>query len=294
MKPSALQTSKPMTEPIGAYLRKVPQSDALSTIEAPHQAVLVLLAYVLGKPKTWVIAHSDSCLTPQQKANLEALIQRLIAGEPLAYLTGTRSFYGLSLEVSPAVLIPRPETEMLVDLALNWLQAHPDVTQALDIGTGSAAIAVALAVNCPRLNLLASDISLPALEIAQKNLSKHGLQAQISLLASDLCNAFKGNFQLVTANLPYIPESKLYQVNSLPWEPRLALDGGPDGLKLIRALLAQLPLYLQPPALVLLETEASLGPQIAHLAKKAFPGGKIELLSDLAGLHRVVSVEISE
>ena len=123
---------------------------------------------MLGKPKTWVIAHSDTYLTPAQTREIEALLERLCAGEPLAYLTGKQAFFGLEFNVSPAVLIPRPETELLVESGLAWLEKHPQAHQALDIGTGSGAIAIALASKCPRLEVLAADISDQALLLPKR------------------------------------------------------------------------------------------------------------------------------
>lgn len=282
-----------MTEPLGALLgAAVPRH--CPELENPHQSALALVAHVLGKPKTWVIAHSDTYLTPAQTREIEALLERLCAGEPLAYLTGKQAFFGLEFNVSPAVLIPRPETELLVESGLAWLEEHPQAHRALDIGTGSGAIAIALASKCPRLEVLAADISDQALAVAQANIARHDLQARVSTIKSDLCQAIEGQFDLLTANLPYIPSQKLLQLPGLAWEPQTALDGGEDGLTFIRRLLSQAAPLLNRPALILLETESSLGPQTAALAIAAFPHGTIELHRDLAGLDRLVSIQLTE
>jgi release factor glutamine methyltransferase len=269
------------------------QASAINSLEQPHQVALILLAHVLQKPKTWVLAHPDTHLNPDQKAHLEQLISRLQQGEPLPYLTGQQAFYGLDFAVSPAVLIPRPETELLVEEALGWLEAHPDATHALDVGTGSGCIAVTLATRKPWLAITATDLSPEALNIAKQNAETHQVSAQIAFEQADLVPSGDNNFDLICANLPYIPSAKLEQVNTLGFEPTLALDGGTDGLTLIRRLLDQLPPKLNSPALVLLETEATLGADTLALAKTVFPKANVHLLQDLAGLDRLVRIEIS-
>ncbi len=266
---------------------------AINCTEQPYQVALVLLAHVLQKPKTWVLAHPETHLNPEQKAHLEGLVRRLQQGEPLPYLTGRQAFFGLDFAVSPAVLIPRPETELLVEQALSWLEAHPDAKHVLDVGTGSGCIATTLATRKPWLDISATDLSPAALEIAKQNAATHQLSHQIAFEQADLFPAGNETFELVCANLPYIPSAKLGYVNTLAFEPALALDGGADGLSLIRRLLAQLPPRLNRPGLVLLETEATLGEQTLALAKTAFPQADVSLLQDLAGLDRLVRIEVS-
>ena len=269
------------------------QPSDVNYTEQPHQVALILLAHVLQKPKTWVLAHPDFHLNPDQKAHLEQLVSRLQQGEPLPYLTGKQAFFGLDFTVSPAVLIPRPETELLIDEALQWLEAHPNVKNALDVGTGSGCIAVTLATRKPWLTITATDLSPAALDIAKQNAATHQVTAQIAFEQADLFPSVDQTFDLVCTNLPYIPTRKLGQVNTLAFEPTLALDGGADGLTLIRRLLDQLPPKLNAPALVLLETEATLGAETLALAKTAFPKADVSLLQDLAGLDRLVRIEIS-
>ncbi len=266
---------------------------ANNCIEQPYQVALILLAHVLQKPKTWVLAHPETHLNPDQKAHLEGLVSRLQAGEPLPYLTGKQAFFGLNFAVSPAVLIPRPETELLVEEALAWLDAHPDAKSALDVGTGSGCIAISLATRKPWLAITATDLSPDALEIAKQNAETYQVRAQTTFEQADLLPFGDQSFDLVCANLPYIPSAKLGDVNTLAFEPTLALDGGADGLGLIRRLLEQLHQRLSNPALVLLETEATLGAETLALAKTAFQKAKVSLLQDLAGLDRLVRIEVS-
>lgn len=264
-----------------------------SRLTHPHGLGLVLMAYVLKKPKTWVLSHSDLLLSPEQLKQLDELTNRLLKGEPLAYLTGEQAFFGLSFIVSPAVLIPRPETEILVEEALRWLSAHPQARQVADVGTGSGCIAVTLAFHRPEVEVVATDISEEALTITRQNAERYSVSDRIALIHSDLLPSSDASFDLVCANLPYIPTGKLSEVNSLPYEPRLALDGGKDGLDLIRRLLNLLPAKIHHPGLILLEIEALQGQVALSLAKDTFPGSKISLRQDLAGLDRLIQIEVN-
>jgi len=269
---------------IGARLREINQ---------PHHIALALMAHVFQKPKTWLLAHPEEKMTGSQLDLFNNLLARLEEGEPLPYLTGKQEFYGLDFEVSPAVLIPRPETELLVESALNWLKNHPMARQAVDIGSGSGCIAVSLLKNCPDLQMSAIDISTEALKVAQRNAQKHQVADRITFLNASLLSGFEGKIDLLCANLPYIPTNKLQQVNSLPWEPRLALDGGENGLDLIAELLSQAPAKMARPALILLETEDSLGPETINLARQAFPNEEITLCKDIFDRDRLVRIELN-
>lgn len=260
--------------------------------DRPHQAALVLLAHVLGKPKTWVLAHPEVHLTPLQSARLDDLLDRLKSGEPLPYLTGQQEFFGLPFRVSPAVLIPRPETELLVEKALDWLRDHPGARRAADVGTGSGCIAVSLVNFCPDLQVTALDISTEALAIARENAQHNHAADRIDFLQGDLLSGTDDRFDVVCANLPYIPTAKLETVNSLTWEPVLALDGGTDGLRLVDKLLMQTLTRLNHPGLILLEIEATTGASALDLARQYYPSAHVALLKDLAGLDRLVRIEV--
>ncbi|HQM65960.1 MAG TPA: peptide chain release factor N(5)-glutamine methyltransferase, partial [Anaerolineaceae bacterium] len=227
-----------------------------------------------------------------QRAELTALVARLKQGEPLPYLTGRQEFFGLCFEVSPAVLIPRPETELLVETALRWLRSHPTANKAMDVGTGSGCIAVSLAVNAPTLHIVATDISAEALVIAQRNAQLHHVDDRITFQEADLISADLGRFDLICANLPYVPTSELAKVNSLPYEPVLALDGGPDGLALIKRCLACAPAHIRAPGMLLFEIEATTGDAALALACNVFPQAKISLMPDLTGKDRLLTIEL--
>ena len=158
----------------------------LTKAKHPHQITLALFSYVLKKPKTWLLAHPETHLTTQQSEQFAGLAERLEQGEPLPYLIGKQEFYGIDFKVDPSVLIPRPETELLVEEALAWLRAHPAARSGIDVGTGSGCIAIALMVNCPDLRMVATDISSPALQLASQNALAYHLEERISFVCCDL------------------------------------------------------------------------------------------------------------
>ncbi|MDI6693417.1 MAG: peptide chain release factor N(5)-glutamine methyltransferase [Anaerolineales bacterium] len=251
----------------------------------------VLLAAILGRPRSWVMAHPEARLTPQQEAALTEKLARLEKGEPLPYVLGRWEFYGLEFEVSSAALIPRPETELMVDVALNWLRSRSGGRLMVDVGAGTGCIAVALAVHDKNLRAIVVDISLEALRLAQRNIQRHALQERALCIQADLIPAAGVQYDLICANLPYIPTNTLRGLPIARWEPWQALDGGADGLQLIRRLLAQAPTAIKPGGLILLEIEASQGEAVQALAQAAFPHVEIELTQDLAGRDRLISIQ---
>ncbi len=283
--------------------------------ETAYLDAQLLLAHILGVTRTWVLAHPEAILSAEQLSDLEAGARRLEAGEPLPYLLGHWEFFGLDFIVTPAVLIPRPETELIVEQALNWLEARfgtRDVSacRAVDVGCGSGCVAIALVANFLSLHVTAVDLFSQALEVARRNVERHGLAGRVTLAQADLLPPQPPVFDLICANLPYIPSAKLDDLPVARWEPRSALDGGPDGLALIRRLLQQAagrlaerssaPVFGAGGGLLLLEIESSQGAAAALLARQAFSrweeqGGEVQVnvLPDLAGLDRLVRVEIS-
>jgi len=259
--------------------------------ETPALDAQVLLAHILGRSRTWVLAHPEASLNLEQHATLERKAARLIRGEPLPYVLGHWEFFGMDFTVGSQILIPRPETELLVEQALIWLRAQPRRRWAVDVGTGSGCIALALARHCADLQIIASDISSAALELARENRRRHALTGRVELIQADLLPALAHPVDLICANLPYIASSKLASLQVSLWEPRLALDGGQDGLSLLRRLLMQAPGHLKPGGLLLMEIEASQGEKVYCLARQAFPQAKIDTLSDLAGRERLARVQ---
>jgi release factor glutamine methyltransferase len=262
------------------------------TSDTPGLDAQVLMAHVLGRPRSLVLAHPEVPLTRVRAAALEALAARLEGGEPLPYVLGRWEFFGLEFELTPEVLIPRPETELLVENALGWLERHPTCRRLADIGTGSGCIGISLAVNVPDLRVLATDISCPAVEIARRNARKHSVARRVECFCSDLFPAEARKFDLIVANLPYIPTGTLHGLPIYGREPALALDGGRDGLDLIRRLLLQVPERLASPGLLLMEIEASQGARVLSLAYDAFSEAEIHLHKDIAGQDRLLEVQI--
>ncbi len=253
----------------------------------------LLLAHVLGLTRAALLAHPDAALTSEQAAAFRALIVRRAAGEPVAYLTGTRAFYDRDLAVTPDVLIPRPETEHLVEQALAWARGRSALCIA-DVGTGSGAIAVTLAAHVPDARVWAVDVSAAALDVARANAARQGVSDRVTCVQGDLLGPLiAANVQadLIAANLPYVARPELDDLAVTRWEPRLALDGGPDGLDLIRRLLADVPRVLASDGLLLMEIGAGQGAAVCELARRACPGAAVRLAADYAGLDRVVSVQ---
>ena len=269
------------------------QSSIFSHSETPALDAQVLLVHITGKNRAWLLAHPEAALISGQQQALETAISRLQTGEPLPYVLGHWEFYGLNFTINAHTLIPRPETELLVEQALEWLRAHPGQRHAADIGTGSGCIAIALAATLPDLQVIATDISPKALEVARKNAETHGLSNRIDFIQTDLLAPPAPGIlpNVICANLPYIPTKTLEGLEVFRREPTLALDGGPDGLNLIRRLLPQAVQNLTSEGLLLLEIENTQGQAALKLAQEYFPQAQIDLLPDLAGHDRIIRIE---
>lgn len=253
--------------------------------------IQVILAYHLNRERSWVLSHPEYGLSQTDVTNLDASLSMLEQGFPLPYITGVSHFYGLEFFVSPDVLIPRPETEILVDHAISWLQNHGSDQFVLDIGTGSGCIAASIAINHPGPPLLGVDLSAAALRIARQNLIRHNISDRCSLLRGDLSTAIMGNFNLICANLPYIPTSKLQFLDVTKNEPVTALDGGSDGLALINRLLEDLTRITAEDFCILLEIESEQGKPAKDLAYQFFHDADISIKKDLSDLDRLLIIK---
>lgn len=270
--------------------------------DSPDLDAQVLLAHILGKPRTWLAAHPETPLSGPELDSARQALSALEAGTPLPYILGHWEFFGLDFKVTPDVLIPRPETELLVECGIAWLEASPKRRTVADIGTGSGAIAVSIAMLMPDARILATDISRAALEVAKHNAQKFNLQDRIAFVECDLLPESKVESQwsnlrpltldLICANLPYIPTGTLHGLPIYGREPTLALDGGSDGLDLIRRLLDVAPEWLAPQGLILLEIEAGQGTAAVSLAYDFFDNATINLRRDLAGNERMVAIRL--
>lgn len=266
--------------------------------DTPALDASVLVSHVINKPRTWVMAHPELTLTTGQQQLMDDSLVRLERGESFPYVLGHWEFFGLDFELTPDVLIPRPETELLVEKAIAWLQESPGRKSIADVGTGSGAIAISIASSVPDVRVLATDISLRALKVARRNASKHHLLNRIDFLQCDLLPAHASNppqkqrLDLICANLPYIPSDTLQQLPIFGKEPTIALDGGPDGLDSVRRLLRIGPEWLAAGGIMLLEIEATGGIQARKLAEELFPEGIIQLHKDIAGQDRLLEIRL--
>lgn len=276
--------------------------------ETPRLDAELLLAHAIGVDRTAVIAHGDAPVGHDAASTYEALLARREKGEPVAYLRGIKEFHGIALTVDDRALIPRPETELLVDTAIAVVMAaltsgvsRPRALRVVDVGTGSGAIAVALAVAIRArrvppddLEIVAADVSEDALDLARENAVAHGVGDRLRFVASDLLppDARSSSFDIVLANLPYVRSGELDASAGKPvsttFEPRLALDGGPNGLTIIARLLDQLEWALAVDGIALLEIGGDQGEAATALVRERLPGWQCEVIRDLAGLPRVL------
>ena len=262
----------------------------------------LLLRHALALSREALLIRLSEPLPAHAQAAFEALLRRRLAHEPAAYIVGHKEFYGLNLVCTPAALIPRPETELVVDEAIDWLQgqaARPSTANprpfVADVGTGNGAIAVALAVRGPEAAIVATDTSRPALTLARRNAKAHGVEDRIAFLQGDLLAPLGGRFDLILANLPYVP-TRLYRKLAPELrrhEPEAALHAGGRGTALVEALLVQAPGLPQPGGLLLAEHAWNQGQRLREAARAAFPKAAIETKRDLTGRQRLLVVQTS-
>lgn len=251
----------------------------------------LLLAHASGISKEELYAHLDAPLGADEERSYGDLIERRAAGEPVAYLRGWKEFFGLRFAVDPRVLVPRPETETLVEAALAYLRGRAGARVA-DVGTGSGAIAVAIAVNASGSRVIATDLSAGALAVASANIRAHGVARRVELRRGDLLEPLEEEVDVVTANLPYLRADALAHLTaertSLLFEPREAvLAGGADGLDLIRRCADQLPARLARGGAAFFECDPPQAGAVAELLAVKL-GGPVRILRDLMGNDRVV------
>lgn len=247
---------------LNKLLQETQAALSVSGIDTARLDALVLLEFVTGKNRAWLLAHPENQLTLAQQRKFARLIKKRIQRVPLAYLVGEKEFYGLKLHVSSDVLIPRPETESLVALAL---ELNIEQAKVLDVGTGSGAVAIAIAKHRPDWNVIATDISPAALAVARANAKTH--KVKVKFTHSDLFNKVKGQFDIITANLPYISTAALGLSPETNYEPSQALFAGPDGLAFYRRMFTQISPYSKPNGLLILEANPSQHKAIIGLAK---------------------------
>jgi release factor glutamine methyltransferase len=261
------------------------ESLAPATDSARADAQL-LLAHVVRREREWLIAHADAPLSVEQRENFEKLCRRRSSGEPVAYILGCAGFYGREFIVDRNVLIPRPESEHLVAEAIAFLDAG---TTALDVGAGCGAIACTIAAESGA-DVCGTDLSAAAIAIAERNARRLGLAARCRFYQGDLTAPVRGRrFHAIVANLPYVPTADLpAPPDPVAFEPKAAVDGGPDGLALYRRLLPQIPALLERSALVLLEAAPPTIEELARGVRATLPSFAVSIGCDYAGLPRYV------
>ena len=253
----------------------------------------VLVMNVMRMARQNIFAEQETEVAPEQQAALDELVQRRLTREPLAYILGYREFYGINVRVNPNVLIPRPETEGLVEhalfMALMGMESR-ELTIA-DVGTGTGAIAINLALHLPAARVFAVDVADQVLDVAAFNIRNHGVADRVKLGIGDLLDAVPEPVDLIVANLPYIPSDRISTLQpEVQQEPVLALDGGADGLDLIRRLLDQAEEKLKENGIILLEMDPDQIPVAQELAMKHFPEGATEVQQDLAPMDRILVI----
>ena len=280
-----------MNNEVGHLLHSAVQQLAAHS-PTPQLDAAVLLSYVLHTNRAALLADRERMLNPDQIARFGELVGRRANLEPVAYLVGEREFYGLAFWVDARVLVPRPDTELLVERALHWIAAQQRPLVIADVGTGSGCVAVALAVHAPHCRVYALDISPGALAVARRNLERHNVIERVALLESDGLTAVTEPVDLVVSNPPYTLLDEIDE-GVHRHEPHLALDGGSDGLAVYRRLIPAAAALLRSdvPTALLLEIGAWQAAAVSYLAQAAFPHAQISVHRDLAARDRVIEVE---
>ena len=253
----------------------------------------LLLCHILGISETELYCEPEKTLTPSEIKKLKLLTNRRLHHEPLAYIVGHCQFYGHDFRLSRHTFIPRPETELLVEEAINFARHRPqNQLTAADIGTGSGAIAISLALALPEARIYATEIAAPALKIARINCRQHRVSRRVTLLQGNLLEPLPEPVKVIIANLPYVKNNELEKLDPeiANFEPRVALAGGEDGLDMVRRLLTQLPGRLRPQGCLLLEIGYTQSKAVNSLLARHLPRADIKLIADLAGNDRVARV----
>ena len=253
----------------------------------------VLIRHVLRIDRATFFRDLEQPVTDCDRERLDDLVNRRLNREPLNYITGLREFYGLDFEVSDSVLIPRQETELLVDTVISLARSRPKCEMKIcDIGTGSGAIAVSVAVNLPSAEVMAIDISQRALDIADANRRMHGVYNRVSLRLGNLLEPVDWKPEIIVSNPPYIRRSDLSLLQpEIQYEPSVALDGGSDGLEVIRGLLRQSSDKVSSTGAILFEIDSSQKDSARMLSREYFPNSEISILDDLSGNSRAILIE---
>lgn len=276
-------------------LRKAETIIASQNIPDAHIEAELLLRHSLGMEKVELYTRLDQPLSFSESERFWGLVQQRLRHEPTAYITKQCQFYGIDFYVDSRALIPRPESELLVEITLEFVRQRLPAGEAfslVDVGTGSGALAIAVALHLPQANIYAVDVSAQALEVARINCEKHGVTEQVHLLLGDMLEPLPEPVTVILANLPYVTDVEMPQLmpEIRDFEPVVALAGGADGLEKVRQLLPQAKERLLPGGLLLMEIGQGQGTVAAALARSYFPAGQVDSTPDLGGVDRVVRV----
>ena len=280
-----------------AVIRSAQQTlDAAGIPDARVEAEVMVMD-VMRMPRRAIFAEQESQVSAAQQAALDAIIERRLTREPLAYILNYREFYGVNLLVNPGTLIPRPETETMVEHALFMALMGMESRELViaDIGAGSGAIAVNLAIHLPAARIYATDAYDDALDVAAYNIRMHNVADRVTLLKGDLLAPLPEPVDVIAANLPYLPTARIPTLQpEVQWEPATALDGGPDGLSHIRRLLEQAGAggRIKPHGVILLEMDPEQFDAAQSIAAAIFPAAEITAEPDLSGRDRVLSISL--
>lgn len=253
----------------------------------------VMVMNVMRMPRQDLFAHQEDEATIQQEQGIQGILDRRRTREPLAYILGYREFYGINLLVNPDVMIPRPETETMVEHALFMALMGMESAQLViaDVGTGTGAIAINLAIHIPAARIYAVDLADPVLNVVSYNVHSHNVADRVTLCQGDLLEPVPEKVDLIVANLPYIPTERIPTLQpEVQWEPRVALDGGRDGLDLVRRMMSQATAKLNDQGIILLELDPEQMPVASEIALQHFPEANVTVEQDLARRDRILVV----
>ena len=281
---------------LGDVLRQTHETLAEAGIPDARLEAELLLHHLLGIPKHRLYAFQEQEVSDQHIGLLQESVQRRLTREPLAYILGVKEFYGIELEVSPDVLIPRPESEYLVEQALltSMMRAGESDWAVADVGTGSGALAISLAIHLPMARIYATEKSSRAADVAARNIQRHNVEDRVTLVQGNLLDGVPESSDIILANLPYIRSEAISDLQpEVQWEPQEALDGGEDGLDVIRDLLRQAPGKLKDGGMLLLEIDPDQASPLEEMGRSLFPGAEVSVQRDLAGQARYFIVDTS-
>lgn len=251
----------------------------------------LLLADTMQRPTTWILAHPEDPLPAGEAEAFLSRLTRCASGEPLPYVLGWWEFYGRKFIVGPGVLIPRPETEILVEIALDAVRRRRTRPRLIDVGTGTGCVAISLAAETDGLQIVASDLSPKALAVASANAIAHRVEGRLGFVRADLLAGLRGPWDVVCANLPYIDSLRARGLRVVRHEPVVALDGGPQGTGLAARLLRQLSIALAPGGTAILEMDHGQGALLMEIARESLPAARARVARDLAGFDRFLVLE---